>query len=149
KWMNNLLATITNWAFRHRPWIYGFTIVICIASLLGILRLNTVGYIVDDLPKDDVVYQDLKFFEKNFKGVMPLEIVIDNRRKNGAVALPMLEKMDELTQYLKQFPEIGHSLSITEGIKFARQAYYDGDSTSYGVPNVFDGAFIQPYLRTK
>jgi predicted RND superfamily exporter protein len=34
-----------------------------------------------------------------------------------------------------------------EGVKFARQAYYDGDSTSYGVPNMFDGSFIQPYLR--
>ncbi|HRO42236.1 MAG TPA: efflux RND transporter permease subunit [Flavipsychrobacter sp.] len=148
KWMNNLLTTITNWVFEHRPWIYGFTIIICIVSLVGILRLNSVGYIVDDLPKDDVVYQDLKFFEKNFRGVMPLEIVIDTRRKNGAVSLPVLEKMDQLSEYLKQFPEIGHSLSIAEGVKFARQAYYDGDSSSYTVPNVFDAAFIQPYLRS-
>ncbi len=149
RWMNHLLTTITNWAFRHRPWIYGFTIVMCTIAVAGIMRLNSVGHIVDDLPKEDVVYQDLKFFEKNFKGVMPLEIVIDTRRKNGAVSLPVLEKMDQLSAYLNRFPEIGHSLSITEGIKFARQAYYDGDSSSYAVPNVFDAAFIQPYLRTK
>ena len=80
---------------------------------------------------------------------MPLEIVIDTKRKNGAVSLPVLEKMDKLTNYLKQFPEIGHSLSIVQGVKFARQAYYDGDSTSYAVPNVFDAAFIQPYLRSR
>lgn len=149
RWINNLLTTITNWVFRHRPWIYGFTVLICLLSVVGMMRLNTVGHVVDDLPKDDVVYQDLKFFEKHFKGVMPLEIVIDTRRKNGAVSLPVLQKMDELTQYLAQFPEIGHSLSIVEGVKFARQAYYDGDSTSYGVPNMFDGAFIQPYLRSR
>jgi uncharacterized protein len=149
KWMNNVLTVITNWVFKHRPWIYGFTILVCIISVIGMMRLNSVGHIVDDLPKDDVVYQDLKFFERNFKGVMPLEIVIDTRRKNGAVSLPVLEKMDKLSEYLEQFPEIGHTLSITEGIKFARQAYYDGDSTSYAVPNVFDAAFIQPYLRSK
>jgi uncharacterized protein len=148
RWMNNLLDAITTWVFNHKKWIYAVTIAVCAFSIVGIFRLNSVGYIVDDLPKDDVVYQDLKFFEKHFKGVMPLEIVIDTRKKNGAVALPVLEKMDELSQYLKQFPEIGHSLSVTEGIKFARQAYYDGDSTSYAVPNVFDGAFIQPYLRS-
>lgn len=148
KWINNLLSAITNWVFDHRGWIYAFTIGICIFSAAGIMRLNSVGYIVDDLPKDDVVYKDLKFFEKNFRGVMPLEIVIDTRKKNGAVSLPVLEKMDQLTQYLKQFPEIGHSLSIAEGVKFARQAYYDGDSTSYTIPNVFDAAFIQPYLRS-
>ena len=113
------------------------------------MRLHTEGHIVDDLPKDDEVYQDLKFFEKNFRGVMPLEIVIDTKKKNGAVSLPVLQKMDELTAYLEQFPEIGHSLSIVEGIKFARQAYYDGDSSSYAVPNMFDAAFIQPYLRSR
>lgn len=148
-WMNRLLTTLTNWVFGHRVWIYGSTIIICILSVMGMLRLNTVGHIVDDLPKDDKVYLDLKFFEKNFRGVMPLEIVIDTKRKNGAVSLPVLQKMDELTAYLKQFPEIGHSLSIVEGIKFARQAYYDGDSSSYAVPNMFDAAFIQPYLRSR
>lgn len=147
-WMDRLLTVLTNWVFGHRPWIYGFTFLICIFSVFGILRLNSVGHIVDDLPKDDKVYLDLKFFEKNFRGVMPLEIMIDTKRKNGAVSLPVLQKMDELTAYLKQFPEIGHTLSITEGVKFARQAYYEGDSSNYAVPNMFDAAFIQPYLRS-
>lgn len=149
KWMHKLLNTLTTWVFGHRAWIYGTTIAVCIVSVLGMARLNTVGHIVDDLPKDDKVFLDLKFFETNFRGVMPLEIVIDTKRKNGAVSLPVLQKMDELSTYLKRFPEIGHSLSIAEGVKFARQAYYDGDSSSYAVPNMFDGAFIQPYLRSK
>lgn len=148
KWINRLLHTITNWVFGHKSWIYGFTIAVVAFSIVGISKLNSVGHIVDDLPKDDVVYKDLKFFEKNFHGVMPLEIVIDTKRKNGAVSLPVLEKMDQLTKYLKQYPEIGHPLSIAEGVKFARQAYYDGDSSSFAVPNIFDAAFIQPYLRS-
>src|SRR5690606_30654721 len=71
KWMNRLLSMLTRWVFTHRPWIYGFTILICIVSVVGMLRLQAVGYIVDDLPKDDKLYTDLKFFEKNFRGVMP------------------------------------------------------------------------------
>lgn len=147
KWITKILETITNWVFGNRKWIYGSTIAVCIVALIGIMRLNNVGHIVDDLPKSGKVYQDLLFFENHFRGVMPLEIVIDTRKKNGAITLPVLEKMDLLVDYLKAFPEIGHSLAITEGIKFARQAYYDGDSTSYAVPNIFDAAFIQPYLR--
>jgi len=147
KWITGLLNTLTTWVFNHRKWIYTATFAACIISVLGMARLNSVGHIVDDLPKKEKVYQDLKFFEKNFKGVMPLEIVVDTRRKNGAVQLPVLEKVDAFTKSLKKYKEIGHPLSIVEGVKFARQAYYDGDSTSYAVPNVFDGAFIQPYLR--
>lgn len=148
-WMDKLLNVLTNWVFGHRKWIYAATILACIFATVGVLRLKNVGHIVDDLPKSDKVYQDLKFFEKNFRGVMPLEIVIDTKRKNGAVSLPVLEKMDQLTTYVSHFPEMGHSLSVVEGIKFARQAYYDGDSSNYGVPNMFDGSFIQPYLRQK
>lgn len=148
-WMNSLLTLLTRWVFNHRPWIYSLTVLICIVSVAGMMRLKAVGHIVDDLPKEDKLYRDLRFFETNFRGVMPLEIIIDTRKKNGAVSLPVLQKMDELIQYLSQFPEIGHALSITEGIKFARQAYYDGDSSSYALPNLFDAAFIQPYLRTK
>ncbi|MBS1586312.1 MAG: MMPL family transporter [Bacteroidetes bacterium] len=148
KWVNRLLDTITTWVFAHRTWIYVTTLAICIFSVLGMMRLHSVGHIVDDLPKDDKVYLDLKFFEHNFRGVMPLEIVIDTRRKNGAVTLPVLQKMDKLQQYLDHFPEIGHSLSLVEGVKFARQAYFDGDSSSYAVPeSIFDAAFLQPYLN--
>jgi predicted RND superfamily exporter protein len=34
-------------------------------------------------------------------------------------------------------------------MKFARQAYYDGDSSNYGLPNSFDIAFLAQYLNTK
>lgn len=149
KWVVMLLNIIIHWVFKRRAIIYGITIIVCVFSIVGMSRLNSVGHIVDDLPKNDKIYQDLKFFERNFNGVMPLEIVIDTKRKNGAVSLIVLEKMDQLTTYLKQYKEIGYSLSLTQGVKFARQAFYDGDSTNYGIPNIFDGAFIQPYLRSK
>ena len=148
KWMNKLLSSITTWVFGHRRWIYVATLAVCAVSVMGMMRLHTVGHIVDDLPKDDKVYMDLKFFEHNFRGVMPLEIVIDTKKKRGAVTLPVLQKMDELTTYLAHFPEIGHSLSLVEGVKFVRQVYNDGDSNSYTVPpDMLDAAFIAPYLN--
>lgn len=148
-WMTRVLDTLTRWVFDHKPTVYLVTLALCIVGLLGVLRLKTVGHIVDDLPKEAKVFQDLQFFERHFKGVMPLEIIIDTKRKSGAISLSMLRKVDELTTYLKQFPEIGNTLTITEGVKFARQAYYDGDSSFYAVPDQFDAAFIAPYLRAK
>jgi predicted RND superfamily exporter protein len=149
-WINKLLTRITNWVFSHRISIYIFTIIICVFSVIGLTRLHNDAHIVDDLPKDDKVYMDLKFFENNFNGVMPLEIVIDTKRKNGVLSLDVLTKMDQLVQYLKQYNEIGHSLAITEGIKFANQAYFGGDTASYEVPgDMLQAAFVLPYLRAK
>lgn len=149
KWVNKVLTFFANWVFGHRPWIYGLSIVVIIFSLLGMYRLKTEGYIVDDLPANNKVYTDLKFFEKHFSGVMPLEIVVDTKRKNAATSLTMMQKINELNNYLYNYPEMGRMMSYVEGVKFARQAYYNGDSSSYGVPNMFDAAFIQPYLRSK
>jgi predicted RND superfamily exporter protein len=148
-WLHKILTVISNWAFNRRKWIYAITVIVSGISVVGLMRLKAVGYVVDDLPKKDKIYTDLKFFETHFHGVMPLEIVIDTRKRNGAVSLPILQKVDELGVYLQRFPELGHALSVVDGVKFARQAYYDGDSSSYGVPNMLDGAFLQPYLRTK
>ncbi len=148
-WINKLLTRITNWVFSHRIWIYGFTILVCVLSVIGLTRLHNDAHIVDDLPQSDKIYMDLKFFESNFRGVMPLQIVIDTKKKNGIVSLDVLTKMDQLVRYLQQFPEIGRPLAISEGLKFANQAYFGGDSASYEVPgDMLQAAFVLPYLRT-
>ncbi|MEJ7588912.1 MAG: MMPL family transporter [Ferruginibacter sp.] len=108
------------------------------------------AFIVDDLPKTDKIYTDLKFFEKNFKGVMPLEIVVDTKKRNGLAgmrALTIFEKVDSLAQYITAQKEMSRPLSIAEGLKFAKQAFYEGDSANYLLPNSFDGAFVGEYLR--
>ncbi|HMO31598.1 MAG TPA: MMPL family transporter [Lacibacter sp.] len=148
--LNRTLIRIENWVLYHPKYIYTATAVLVVVSLLGILRLKSVGYIVDDLPKKDIIYTDLKFFETHFSGVMPLEVVVDTRRKQGVTRqLSNLQKIDELLQYLYQRPEMGKPLAITEGLKFARQAYYDGDSALYGLPTDFDLAFLAPYLQMR
>ncbi|MDP4285598.1 MAG: MMPL family transporter [Bacteroidota bacterium] len=150
KFFTNLLLRIERWVFNHKKFVYVFTIVIIIFSFLGILKLKTEGFIVDDLPKTDKIYTDLKFFEKNFHGVMPLEIIIDTKKRfglAGARALPVLVKMDSLATYIKGQKEMNRPLSIAEGIKFVKQGFYGGDSSDYALPNSFDAAFVGDYLR--
>jgi uncharacterized protein len=114
-------------------------------------RLRSVGYIVDDLPKTDKIYTDLKYFEHHFRGVMPLEIVVDTKQKYGLRRNPLrtFEKMDSLSQFIAKQPEMARPLSIVEGLKFARQAYYNGDSNAYSVPTEPDMIFLSQYLSGK
>jgi uncharacterized protein len=148
--LNKTLIRIENWVFDHPKYIYTATCIVVTFSIMGILRLKSVGFIVDDLPKNDVIYTDLKFFEKHFAGVMPLEIVVDTKRKQGVTRqLQNLVRIDSLAQYLYNRPEMGKPLALTEGLKFAKQAYYDGDTLNYSLPNEFDLAFLAPYLQTK
>jgi predicted RND superfamily exporter protein len=150
-WLLLILDRLEIWALNHRRSIYVVTTLVLAVAVAGIFRLKSEGFIVDDLPKTDKIYTDLKFFENNFKGVMPLEIVVDTKRKNGLRSNPLrtFEKIDSLSAFIGAHKEMNRPLSIVEGMKFARQAYYDGDSTNYGIPNSFDIAFLAQYLGSK
>ena len=146
----NFLLKVEHWVFNHKKIVYACTLILVVFSVLGIFKLKTEGFIVDDLPKTDKIYKDLKFFEHNFHGVMPLEIVIDTKKRYGlagARVLPVLVKMDSLSSYIRNQPEMSSPLSIVQGIKFVKQGFYDGDSMNYALPNSFDIAFVGDYLQ--
>jgi predicted RND superfamily exporter protein len=151
RWLTGLLDRLEKWTIHHKAIIYVTTVVILAFSVAGILRLKSEGFILDDLPKTDPVYADLKFFEQNFKGVMPLEILIDTRRKNGLRAnmLGTFRSIDRLSAFIDSSAVMAKPLSIVEGLKFVRQAYYHNDSSDYGLPNEFDISFLAPYLNMK
>ncbi|MCB0777585.1 MAG: MMPL family transporter [Chitinophagaceae bacterium] len=148
--LNRWLGRLERWSLNHRKLIYIITSAIIVFSVAGIFRLQTLGYIVDDLPKEDKLYTDLLFFEKNFKGVMPLEILVDTKKKYGVSRnLNNLQRIDSLSEYLSTFPEIARPLSITEGLKFAKQAFFEGDSLSYSMPAEYDLPALSGYLNMK
>jgi predicted RND superfamily exporter protein len=147
--LQNLLHRLEQWSVNHRKLIYAATAAVLVFAAVGIMRLKSVGYIVDDLPTSDRVYTDLKFFEEHFEGVMPLEIVVDTKKKYGVSRnLRNLEKIDSLSQFLNAQPYIGRPLTITEGLKFAKQAFFEGDTSSYVMPGENDMLALRPYLSS-
>jgi hypothetical protein len=101
--------------------------------------------VVDDLPKTSNTVNDLKFFEANFKGVLPLEVSIDTKRKNGVMNQVTIQKVEKLEKLISSYPEFSRSLSLTQALKFSTQAFYGGKSTYYRLPEGFEVAFILSY----
>ena len=146
--LNRWLDRLEEWSLNHRKLIFAVTFVIVAISIAGIFKLKNIGYIVDDLPKSDKIYTDLKFFEKNFKGVMPLEIVVNTKKKYGiSKNFKNLQKIDSLSLYIMSIPGIARPLSITEGLKFAKQALFEGDSSNYSMPAEYDLPALSQYLN--
>jgi len=146
--LEKVLVKIERWTFVHTKWVFGITIVLVIASGFGLAKIKKEAFIVDDLPKKDKLYTDLKWFEQQGGGVMPMEIVVDTKKKNGLVrSIHPLEDIDKMHQYLSAQPELGKPIGLVEGIKFAKQTFYDGDTLSYTIPTGTEMAFIAPYLK--
>lgn len=147
KYLTHVLVKIERWTFNHTKWVFGITILMVGFSIAGVVKIKKEAFIVDDLPKKDKLYIDLKWFEQNAGGVMPLEIIVDTKKKNGLTrSTKPLEHIEELQQFLAVQPELGKPLGLTDGVKFAKQAYYDGDSSSYSIPLGAEMSFIAAYL---
>lgn len=131
---------------KHRSWVYVVSITLFIAGVIGVSQLKTSGNIVDDIPKEGVLYQDLLFFEHYFKGVMPLEITIDTEKPRGILQLSTIEKIEDLQNVLMQYPELSRPISLTEVVKFSKQAFYNGDEKKYSLPNNQEKNFILAYM---
>lgn len=130
----------------RRNLIYGIAGVLLLIGFLGISMMKTSGKIVDDFETDDPIYLDLKFFEHNFGGVMPFEVSIDTKKKNGVFTGTTLDKINELQKMVNTYPEFSKPLSIAELFKFSKQAYFGGDSTMYSMPSNVEKGFIMGYL---
>jgi uncharacterized protein len=135
KWITAFLLKLEGWVLNHKKAVYIGTAAVLAFAIVGIFKLKSVTYIVDDLPKTDKIYTDLKFFENNFNGVMPLEIVVDAKKPNGLRKPGVFEKIDSLSQYIAAQKGMNKPLSLAEGFKFLYQGFSGGDSLAYAFPN--------------
>jgi predicted RND superfamily exporter protein len=126
--------------------IYLGTILITIISLVGVMKINVNGYVVDDLPQNSPINRDLKFFEKNFEGILPLEVSIDTRKKNGVLNLSTIKRVDKMEEMISAYPEFSRSVSLNKALKYASQAFYNGDPRFFRIPNDMEKNFVLSYL---
>lgn len=148
KILEKILLNIEHWALYHSKWVYAVSIAIVLIAGAGIFRLKSEGFIVDDLPQNDKIYTDLKWFESNFRGVMPLEIMVDTKKKRSVLKMETLQNIETLSDYMATNENVARPISIVEALKFGNQAFYNGDSSSYLLPMEIP-ASIANALRNK
>ena len=148
KFISKIISKLINITQNYRKAVYITTGFILAAGIYGITLMKTSGYMVDDIPEHDPVYIDLKFFESNFEGLMPLEIMIDTKKPKGVMQLATFRKIDQLENRLAEYPELSSSLSLLNLLKFAKQAFYNGRENYYSLPNNREKNFILQYAQT-
>jgi hypothetical protein len=141
--MLNWLAWVVD---KRRSVVYGITIVVVTAGLIGASKIRPLTFMVDDLPQNSDIMLDLKFFERNFIGVMPLEIVVDMGQDKG-ITPKHLKVVDEIEDYLDSLPNVTRPISMLAFVKAANQAFFEQEPSRYRLPNSRERAFVFSYLK--
>ncbi|MBC8152298.1 MAG: MMPL family transporter [Bacteroidetes bacterium] len=138
KHITAFLAWVNHMVHSRRNAIYTFIAVAVGVGVIGLLRIEAIGYVVDDLPKNDPIYTDLKFIESRFKGVIPFEISVNTKRPGRVLAPQTLTKLKLLQREMEKNPEFTRPISLVEAIKFFYQAYRGGDPKYYVLPGALE-----------
>jgi len=145
------IGTFVDWTVKmvknRRITIYIATIILLVASIIGIYSIKISGSLLEDMPQQADFFKDIRFFEKEFNGVLPLEIVIDTKQPKGALKLSNLKRMEALETAISEVPELSSPLSIVRLAKYSKQAYYNGNPKYYQLPTSQEQNFIAPYLK--
>ena len=132
---------------KKRVNVFIVSLIGLIIGITGIYQIKISGSMIEDMPKSAGFYKDIRFFDQSFNGIVPVEIWIDSKRENGIVKPATLQRMDQLQEVIEEIPELAPPLSVVNAIKFAKQAYYNGNPNYYSLPTSQENSFIYPYLN--
>ena len=147
RWIENVVNWMEKMVREQRIAVYFTTVLFIVLSIIGVYKIRVSGSLIEDMPKSMGFYKDIKFFENEFGGIMPLEILIDTKKDKGVMKLSTLQKMDKINETIESFPELSKPISIVNLVKYSKQAYYKGNPKYYQLPTRQEESYIFSYTK--
>lgn len=147
RWIGGFVDWMERMVRHHRISIFIISLLLLVGSIIGIYTIKISGSLLEDMPKSAGFFQDIEFFEEEFDGIMPLEILIDTQREKGVMKLSTLKRMEQLQDLLAEEEELSKPLSVVNLVKYSKQAYYNGNPKYFQLPTSQEQNFILPYAK--
>lgn len=147
QWIGRFVNWMERMVKENRISIYITSLIVLILSIIGIYQIKVSGSLIEDMPKSMQFYKDIKFFEESFDGIMPLEIVINTRKKQGINKSKTLKKINQLEEHIIDTEELSRPMSVVSLVKYTKQAFYGGNPDFYDLPTTNERAFMAKLLK--
>ena len=146
-WLNSFVNFLGNTVKKRRIPVFIISILCLCISIVGMNKIKISGNLIEDMPTNSEFVKDIKFFEKEFKGVLPLEVMIDSRRKNGMTRLANLKRMNDFHEHILKIPELSNPISVVNLSKYIKQSFYNGNPNYFQLPSSQENTFISSYIK--
>jgi len=147
RWIGGFVNWMEHMVREKRITIYITSLVLLVVCIIGIYQIRISGSLIEDMPKKAQFFKDIRFFEEEFNGIMPLEIMVDTKRKKGVMKLSTLKRMDKIEEFIVETPELSKPISVVDLVKYSKQAYYNGNPKYYQLPTSQENSFILSYAK--
>lgn len=108
---------------------------IVVLSVIGLMQMKVNRYFLEDLHPSDPLKMDHAFFEENFYGIKPFELVLDLGENEGSfLDLERLREMESISVFLQENYDLGAVVSPATYVKAAWKANNDGSPEYFALP---------------
>jgi hypothetical protein len=147
KWIDAFVSWMEKIVRHKRIAVYIVSIGLLVVSIIGIYQIEISGSPIEDMPKKEDFFTDIRFFEEEFDGIMPVEIVVDTKQPKGVLKPATLKRMDRLGNVIEEIPELSKPVSVVNLVKYSKQAFYNGIPKYYQLPTSQENNFIMDVAR--
>lgn len=131
----NLMQQIFTFVRTKRRTTLILTITSLVFCLIGLSRLQIDAYLVDDLPKNDLVKSDFLFFDQEFSGSKPFTLSIWSKvSSNPIYSKDVILEIDKIEQLVKIHTQAGDLISPVTMVKLANQNLHRASSAHFQLP---------------
>ncbi|MDI1353393.1 MAG: MMPL family transporter [bacterium] len=141
--VNKIMSGGFFWILKHQKLIFGISMVLLVLSLVGITKIKVNNILLEDLSDKVRVKQDFKFFDENYSGARPFELLVTLKDSQHSVwdynTMRDLYMVNEFVKYeysagfILSAPsivaEIYRTTNFQVGGRFPPKAEYEAIST--------------------
>jgi len=140
--MDRLLTSVGSFSTGHPVSILIVSISVILLSIVSIASIRFSHHPLSWFPKDNAIRSATEKIDKELKGSISLEVVIDTGRENGLYDPDFLNRLERAAAYAEQLVYeklyVGKAWSVTTILKEIHQALNENRKEYYQIPSDHD-----------
>lgn len=137
--LDKILSGIANFSIEHSKAILIMSVFVIFVALIGAARLHFSHNVLSWLPQDSNIRRSTEKIDKELKGTVVVEVILDTGRENGLYDPATLKNLDQLARIFEQMKQgslfVGKVISVADVLKEIHQALNENRSEFYVIPN--------------
>ena len=135
KW-NKILTPLFHLIFKYKKHTIIIASLLFVISVIGIYKLETNNYVLDDLSEKSSLKKDMRFFESQFAGIRPFEMGFALKDTSLTIFdIQVAREIDTVQYYLENVYGAKMSYSAMTIMKEINRSINGGKQEYYRVPN--------------
>jgi len=136
--MDNVMKWIGTFAIRNARQILAVTAVLMVIAFLGATKIHFSHDVLKWFPKDDPNRQASEMIDKELKGSVTFEVLIDVGKENGLYEPELMDRLDKSIHYFKTLSNapafVGKAVGLPTMLKEINKALHENQPEFYTIP---------------